>query len=88
MHGEPVGLKFWRVEKILADTRISPDETRVESFELPAGISYPITVVAKINYRSFSKPLTSKVQAAFPEQNIPFADVIEINKMTKVFQQQ
>lgn len=88
MHGEPVGLKFWRVEKILADTRISPDETRVESFELPAGISYPITVVAKINYRSFSKPLTSKVQAAFPEQKIPFADVIEINKITKVFQQQ
>lgn len=88
MHGEPVGLKFWRVEKILSDTRISPDETRVESFELPEGLSYPITVVAKINYRSFSKPLTSKVQAAFPEQNIPFADVIELNKITKVFQQQ
>ncbi|WP_232784206.1 multiheme c-type cytochrome [Moritella sp. Urea-trap-13] len=88
MHGEPVGLKFWRVEKILSDTRISPDETRIETFELPEGLNYPITVVAKINYRSFSKPLTSKVQAAFPEQDIPFADVIELNKVTKVFQQQ
>jgi YVTN family beta-propeller protein len=84
-NGESVGLKFWRVEKILKDTRISPDETRVESFALPADISYPIKVVAKINYRSFSKALTNKVKSAFPEQDIPYADVVEINRVDKVF---
>lgn len=82
-HGESVGLKFWRVEKILKDTRISPDETRIESFELPNDLSYPITVNAKINYRAFPKGLTQKVQARFPEQNVPKAAVVTINEMSK-----
>jgi len=86
-HGEPVGLKFWRVEKILKDTRISPDETRVESFTLPADLSYPITAKVKVNYRAFPKGLTEKVQKAFPEQNVPFAAVVIMNKMTKVIDQ-
>lgn len=86
MHGEPVGLKFWRVEKILKDTRISPDETRVESFTLPADLSYPITAKVKINYRAFPKGLTEKVQKRFPDKDVPIAAVVVMNKITKVIE--
>ncbi len=86
-HGKPVGMLFWRVEKILKDTRISPDETRVESFDLPDDIQFPIKVEAKINYRTFSKSLTEKVQKAFPEQTIPYAKVVTINTFNTTFNQ-
>ncbi|WP_157197344.1 multiheme c-type cytochrome [Methanohalobium evestigatum] len=47
-------LKFWNAETILSDDRIPPEETVVQkhNFSIPADVEYPITVNAKLQYRS------------------------------------
>jgi len=83
--GKPVGLRFWRYTKIGKDTRIKPGETRNEVFNLPEGITYPISVSTRVLYQVFSKALSVKVQGAFPEQKIPVPEVVEMVKSTKKF---
>ncbi len=84
--GKPVGMTFWRYEKIGKDTRIKSGETRNEVFDLPEGISYPIKVSTRVLYQVFAKGLSDKVHAAFPEENIPEPEVIELQKQQMSYQ--
>jgi hypothetical protein len=89
--GNPVGLRFWRYVKIGQDTRIASGETRTEVFELPDSAvesKGEITVSVRLLYQVFSKQLVSKVQAAFPNEDIPEAEVIEMTKQVVRFPQQ
>ncbi len=81
--GKPVGLHFWRYEKMIKDTRIPADGYRDEVFDLPLNINYPLQIEARLLFRAFSPKLTDKVRAAFPKRDIPYAQVIEINKLVK-----
>jgi len=60
--GEPTA-KVWEVESTLSDNRILPKETRVETFrfEMPDDVKGPVTVEAKLNYRSASQKLLDKL---------------------------
>lgn len=79
--GKPVGQLFWRYVKIGKDTRIKSGETRTEAFELPADVRYPLTVSTRVLYQVFAKGLSDKVRLAFPEENIPEPEVIELQKV-------
>ncbi|MGF1902664.1 multiheme c-type cytochrome [Aliivibrio sifiae] len=83
--GKPVGLRFWRYVKIGQDTRIKSGETRQEHFELPTKVEYPITVSTRVLYQVFAKGLTNKVRAAYPDENIPEPEVIELQKVVKTY---
>ena len=52
-NGEPTS-KMWLAESILSDHRIAPRETAVEghTFTIPEGAKYPVTISAKLQYRS------------------------------------
>ena len=78
--GKSVGLAFWRYAKIAVDTRIKSGQTRNEAFELPKNLSYPITVSTRILYQVFAKGLSDKVRNAFPDENIPEPEVVELVK--------
>ena len=86
--GVPVGLRFWRYVKIGLDTRIPSGETRQETFDLPEGVQYPLTVSTRVLYQVFAKKLTDQVRAAFPDENIPEPEVIELVRRTAVFEAQ
>jgi len=79
--GKSVGLAFWRYSKIGQDTRIKSGETRNESFQLPADLNYPISISTRVLYQVFAKGLTAKVRDAFPDENIPEPEVIELEKV-------
>ena len=49
--GNPVGLFFWRYEKLLKDTRISAGKRVVEKFVLAENLNYPLYVDIKLNFR-------------------------------------
>jgi PGF-CTERM protein len=54
--GNPT-MKVWEAESILFDNRILPKETRIEkyNFAIPDVVKGPITIEAKLNYRSASQ---------------------------------
>jgi len=54
--GQPT-IKVWEAESTLSDNRILPKDTRVEkfNFDIPDQVKGPITVEAKLNYRSASQ---------------------------------
>ncbi len=81
--GKPVGLLFWRYEKLLSDTRIPADGYRDEVYELPDDAVYPITVESKLMYRLYPQWVTNAVKAKVPELTDP--PVLELNKMTSQF---
>ena len=83
--GKPVGLRFWRYVKVGQDTRIKSGETRLERFDLPENMQYPITVSTRILYQVFAKGLTEKVRKAYPDENIPDPDVIELQKVVRIY---
>ena len=66
-----VGLKFWRMMKMNADTRIPAGGYRDESFDLPAGIAYPVTVDVHLMFRTFPQEITDLVRQRFPEMPAP-----------------
>ncbi len=82
---KPVGLRFWRYVKIGQDTRLKSGETRAENFALPQNITYPLTVSTRVLYQVFAKGLTEKVRNAFPDENIPEPEVIELVKVVKTY---
>ncbi len=73
--GNPT-MKVWEAESILFDNRILPKETRVEKFNfaIPGGLEGPITVNAKLNYRSASQKFLDEL---FEEGEV-VAPVIEM----------
>jgi PGF-CTERM protein len=60
--GKPT-IKVWEAESLLSDNRILPKETRVEkyNFAIPEDVMGPITVEAKLNYRSASQKLLDSI---------------------------
>ena len=82
---QPVGVRFWRYVKIGQDTRIKSGETRQEVFQLPTEINYPITVSTRVLYQVFAKGLTDQVRAAFPQEQIPEPEVVELVKVVKQY---
>ena len=59
---EDVGALFWRAVKMKSDNRIAPKETRVEqlNFIVPADITLPLTVNARLLYRLAPQELADK----------------------------
>jgi hypothetical protein len=82
---KPVGLRFWRYVKLSQDTRIKSGQTRQESYELPSNIQYPLMVKTRVRYQVFAKGLTEKVRVAFPKENIPEPEVIELLNVKKEY---
>ncbi|MGB2842763.1 MAG: multiheme c-type cytochrome [Halobacteriota archaeon] len=60
--GKPT-IKVWEAESLLSDNRILPKETRVEkyNFAFSEDVMGPITVEAKLNYRSASQKLLDSI---------------------------
>ena len=56
-------IKVWEAESLLSDNRILPKESRVEKFNfaIPEQVKGPITVEAKLNYRSVSQKLLNEL---------------------------
>ncbi|MEO1937902.1 MAG: multiheme c-type cytochrome [Sulfurimonas sp.] len=81
--GKPVGLFFWRYEKLLKDNRI-PAKKRVEElFILPQDLKKPLDVVVELNFRIYPQWVTDIVKAAYP--SLPNPPVVTISKLRRVF---
>ncbi len=82
--GNPVGLFFWRYEKLLKDNRIDPKERRVERFELPKDLKYPLHLTLKLNFRIYPQWVTDIAKAAYPQ--LPDPPVVTISQLEKTFE--
>ena len=82
--GNPVGLLFWKYEKLLSDTRIPAKTRRVESYDLEKNLNYPLKATVKLNFRIYPQWVTSIVQKAFPE--LPNPPVVELERIEQVFE--
>ncbi len=86
--GKPVGLLFWRYEKLLSDTRIKAGERRVESYEIKLKdieeLKYPLTVIVKLNFRIYPQWVTNAVRKTYPQ--LPNPPVVELEKIVKEFE--
>lgn len=81
--GNPVGLLFWRYEKLLSDTRIPAKTRRVESYNLPKDLLYPLSAEVKLNFRIYPQWVTDIVQKVFP--SLPNPPVVELQRVTEKF---
>ncbi len=66
-----VGLEFWRYGRMNEDTRIPADGHRDEAFTLPAGTAFPVTVEARLMFRTFPQWVTDLVRKRYPEMPPP-----------------
>jgi len=82
-NGEPVGLLFWKYKILLSDTRIPAGERRVEKFELPKDVIYPLQANIKLNFRIYPQWVTDAVRKVFPVLLDP--NVVELMKIKKDF---
>jgi len=83
-NGKPVGLLFWRYEKLLSDTRIPAGKRRIEIYDvLLKDAAYPLKVMVKLNFRVYPQWVTTGVQKLYPQ--LPNPPVIELNKIVKTF---
>jgi DNA-binding beta-propeller fold protein YncE len=77
----PVGLIFWRYEKLISDTRIPADGYRDEVYDLSAyldvGIQKPLTVSTSLMYRVYPQWVTDLVQKKFPR--LPDPEALQLN---------
>lgn len=78
-----VGLYFWRYKTMLKDTRIPAKQRRVESFELPKDLHYPLSVDVKLKFRIYPQWVSSAVMRLYP--TMPNPDIIELNSISKKF---
>ena len=83
--GNPVGLLFWKYEKLLSDTRIKAGERRVEVYDIQENeqIKYPLSSTVKLNFRIYPQWVTTAVQKAYPA--LPNPPVIELGKIESTF---
>jgi DNA-binding beta-propeller fold protein YncE len=83
--GTHAGLVFWRHEKMLSDTRIPAGGYRDESYPLPEGTVFPVSVEARLMFRIYPQWVTDAVRAAFPE--LPNPPAVELNVVKTTFEQ-
>ena len=81
--GKPVGLFFWRYEKLLKDTRIPAGKRVVEKFQLQKTLKTPLHVDIKLNFRIYPQWVTNIVKAAYPQ--LPDPPVITIAHLERSF---
>ncbi|WP_457749426.1 multiheme c-type cytochrome [Sulfurimonas sp.] len=81
--GKPVGLFFWRYEKLLKDTRIPAGKRVVETFQLQKKLQYPLHVNIKLKFRIYPQWVTNIVKAAYPQ--LPNPPAITIAHVEKSF---
>jgi DNA-binding beta-propeller fold protein YncE len=83
--GKPVGLLFWKYEKLLSDTRIPAGQRRVESYNISKSknLKYPLTAVVKLNFRIYPQWVTDAVKKKYPQ--LPNPPVVELEKIIKEF---
>ncbi|WP_415407405.1 multiheme c-type cytochrome [Sulfurovum sp. CS9] len=83
--GKPVGLLFWKYEKLLSDTRIPAGKRRVESYNIQESekLKYPLTAVVKLNFRIYPQWVTDAVKKMYPQ--LPNPPVVELEKIIKKF---
>ncbi len=84
-NGKPVGLLFWKYEKLLSDTRIKAGERRIETYDIskPEKLIYPLSVIVKLNFRIYPQWVTDAVRKAYPQ--LPNPPVVELEKIMKDF---
>ncbi|WP_072681908.1 multiheme c-type cytochrome [Arcobacter sp. LA11] len=82
-NGEPVGLLFWKYKTLLKDTRIPAKERRVEVYDLPKELNYPLNVDVKLNFRIYPQWVTNIVRNVFPE--LPNPPVVKLENIVKKF---
>ncbi|WP_417429625.1 hypothetical protein [Kiloniella sp.] len=70
-YGNPVGLIFWRYEKMLEDTKIPADGFRDEVFDLPRDVQFPIKVNVKLMFRTYPQFVTNLVREQYPALTDP-----------------
>lgn len=83
--GHTVGLDFWRQAKFASDTRIPAGGHRDEVFALPPGTAYPVTVDARLMFRTFPQAVTDLVRKRFPA--MPSPEPVEIAHLRQTFSQ-
>ena len=74
--GNPVGLKFWRYEKMLSDTKIPAGGFRDEVFQLPKITKYPLMLDLKLMFRIYPQGVTDIVRKSYPELPNPKAVIM------------
>ena len=82
--GNPVGLLFWKYEKLLSDTRIPAGERRVLKYNIKdtKELKYPLSIEVKLNFRIYPQWVTDAVQKMYPQ--LPNPDVIVLKKIVKI----
>ncbi|MCW9035132.1 MAG: hypothetical protein OQJ97_12995 [Rhodospirillales bacterium] len=75
-NGKPVGLLFWRYEKMLKDTKIPANGHRDELFDLPSELNYPLQVDVKLMFRIYPQWVTDAVRKTYPELPNPQAVIM------------
>lgn len=83
--GVPVGLKFWKYEKLLEDTRIPAKGFRDEHYLLPSALSYPLTTEVKLKFRIYPQWVTTVVQKEFPQ--LPTPPAVTLQTLTQTWKQ-
>jgi len=79
-NAKEVGLAFWRYKILLRDTRIKAKERRLEKYELPKNLSFPLNVEVKLNFRIYPQWVTNIVQKSYPAlPNPPIVIIEELN---------
>ena len=79
-----VGLEFWRYGKMNVDTRIPANGHRDETYDLPAGTAYPLTVDARLMFRTFPQWITDLVRKQYPDMPPPKA--VDMAHITQTFE--
>ncbi len=75
-NGKPVGLKFWRYEKMISDTKIPAGGFRDEAFTLPKATKYPLMLDVKLMFRIYPQGVTDIVRQSYPELPNPSAVIM------------
>ncbi|MCW8838490.1 MAG: multiheme c-type cytochrome [Thiovulaceae bacterium] len=81
---KPVGLFFWRYEKMISDTRIPAGERRVEVFDIKNLKDVKLSkIIVKLNFRIYPQWVTDIVKNAYPQLTNP--PVVELERIEKDF---
>uniref|UniRef100_UPI003566F3EF hypothetical protein n=1 Tax=Shimia sp. TaxID=1954381 RepID=UPI003566F3EF len=80
--GKPVGLLFWRYEKMLKDTKIPANGYRDEVFELPRDAQFPLQAEVRMMFRIYPQWVTDAVRETYPE--LPEPQAVEMARWAAV----
>lgn len=82
--GKPVGLRFWRYEKMLKDTKIPANGHRDEAFDLPRDAVFPLQAEVRMMFRIYPQWVTDAVRQTYPE--LPEPQAVEMARWQAVLE--